>query len=149
MSLPVSAPIRVLIIEDNEDDVTLLTRQLDKAGMIGQVKFLANGLDALDFLLKDEQATKLMVIFLDLKLPGLGGLELLRRMKTMEAVSDIPVVIMTSSTDPSDVTTCKELGVAHYVEKPVTFSSFSKSMADVFHLPRKTSTQSIPNVLSN
>lgn len=137
-------PVRVLVIEDNLDDVALLTRQLDKAGMMGQVKFLHNGQEALDYLNLDNgaQAALIMVIFLDLKLPGLGGLKLLKRLKSSEVLKHIPVVVMTSSNDPVDMEECRRLEVANYVEKPVTFSSFSKSMADVFHTTTHPSKES-------
>jgi len=134
-----AAPIRVLVIEDNEDDTVLLTRQLDKAGMIGQVKFIADGMEALNYLRTNEngEASQLMVIFLDLKLPSLGGIELLRHIRTMKAITAIPVIITSTSQNPSDLKVCHELGVANYVEKPVTFSAFAKSMAEAFHLPRE------------
>jgi CheY-like chemotaxis protein len=147
---PLSAApaVRVLVIEDNQDDITLLTRQLDKAGMIGQVKFLEDGQQALDYLHQDGgiQAALIMVIFLDLRLPGLGGLALLRNLKSSPHLQHIPVVVMTSSNDPEDMEECKRLQVANYVEKPVTFSSFSKSMADVFHSPNTKITQSVPKI---
>lgn len=141
-----SIPVRVLVVEDSEDDTFLLSRQLEKAGMIGQVKFVRDGYEALECLTSDEGifSANLMVIFLDLKLPGLGGLELLARIKSMKSASRIPVVVMTSSQDPLDLETCRTLGVANYVEKPVTFSSFAKSMADVFHVRRSTRTDRLP-----
>lgn len=138
--------VRVLVIEDNIDDVTLLTRQLEKAGMVGQVKFIDDGQLALDYLLDDDgvHAAKIMVIFLDLKLPGMGGLAILKKLKGSNTLKNIPVVVMTSSNDPLDMEQCKNLHVANYVEKPITFSSFSKSMADVFHTPNSRITQTLP-----
>jgi two-component system, response regulator len=146
MNSTVTAPIRVLVIEDNTDDIALLTRQLDKAGMSGQVKFISEGSKALEFLSCDNgcYALKLMVIFLDLRLPDLNGIDVLRCIKSLPYASEIPVVIMTSSNNPVDMQMCQDLGITHYVEKPVTFSSFSKSMADVFHLPKKRDTQILP-----
>ncbi len=131
--------VRVLVIEDNADDRELLLRQLRKSGMDSHVKFISNGQEALDFLTHPHSATlaeELIAIFLDLKLPSLGGLELLRRLRLREELQSVPVIVMTSSNDPKDMEECRRLKVANYVSKPVTFTSFSKAVADVFHRPR-------------
>jgi two-component system response regulator len=133
------ASVRVLVVEDNADDRELLLRQLRKTGMDSHVKFISNGQEALDFLVSPRKvalANELIAIFLDLKLPALSGLELLRRLRVHDSLQDLPVIIMTSSNDPNDLEECRRLKVTNYVSKPVTFTSFSKAVADVFHLPR-------------
>jgi two-component system response regulator len=133
------ASVRVLVIEDNADDRELLLRQLRKSGMDSHVKFISNGQEALDFLTRPREiplTEELIAIFLDLKLPSLSGLELLRRVRRQDELQDIPVIVMTSSNDPNDLDECRRLKVTNYVSKPVTFTSFSKAVADVFHLPR-------------
>jgi CheY-like chemotaxis protein len=131
-------PVRVVVVEDNEDDRNLLTRQLQKAGIDSHVKFFANGREALDFLSKLPPAqpfTDLIAIFLDLKLPGMSGIDLLREIRRQPRVSSVPVIIMTSSLDPRDFEACQELKVAAFVPKPVTFESFSKAITGLTHLP--------------
>lgn len=131
--------VRVLVIEDNPDDRELLLRQLRKGGMDNHVKFISNGQEALDFLIGPHVtalAEELIAVFLDLKLPVLGGLEVLRRLRGREEFQRLPVIVMTSSNDPKDLEECRRLKVANYVSKPITFDSFSKAVADVFHLPR-------------
>jgi two-component system, response regulator len=133
------SPVRVIVIEDNEDDRDLLLHQLKKSGMASHVKFIANGQEALDFLTGPRAPTlaeELVALFLDLKLPALGGLELLRRLRASDQLRNLPVIVMTSSNDPKDMAECRRLNVAGYVPKPVSFTTFSKAVADVFHLPK-------------
>ena len=131
-------PVRVVVVEDNEDDRDLLVRQLRKAGIDSHVKFFGNGKEALAFLAKlppPQPYTNLIAIFLDLNLPGLNGVDLLREIRRLPRVSNVPVVIMTSSLDPQDFEACQELKVAAFVPKPITFQSFSKSITGLPQLP--------------
>ncbi len=139
---PTDQPVRVLVIEDNPDDRELLLRQLRKSGMDNHVKFISNGQEALDFLTDKHTpplAESLIAIFLDLKLPQVGGLELLRHIRSRAEWKHLPVIVMTASEDPKDLEECSRLKVTNYVSKPVTFMSFSKAVADVFHLPNRNS----------
>jgi two-component system response regulator len=132
-------PVRVLVIEDNADDRELLLRQLKKSGMESHVKFIDNGKEALDFLMHPRNpglVQALIAIFLDLKLPSMGGLELLRHLRANDRYENLPVIVMTSSNDPKDMEECRRLKVTSYVAKPVSFTTFSKAVADVFHLPK-------------
>lgn len=131
-------PVRVVVIEDNADDRELLLRQLKKSGMDSHVRFIANGKEALDFLtgpLATTLGEELVAIFLDLKLPSVDGLELLRHIRSSDPLQKLPVIVMTSSNDPKDLEECRRLKVTSYVPKPVSFSVFSKAVADIFHLP--------------
>jgi two-component system response regulator len=140
---PPASQVRVLVVEDNADDRELLLRQLRKTGMSDQVKFISDGKEALLFLTAVEPQPvdeDLIAIFLDLNLPSLSGLDLLRSLRQNDARQDTPVIVMTSSNDPRDLEECRRLRVTQYVSKPVTFTSFSKAVADVFHLPRTADT---------
>jgi two-component system, response regulator len=130
--------VRVLVIEDNPDDRELLSRQLRKFGIDGHVKFISDGQEALDFLTGTQapSPSSLIAILLDLNLPSLSGIELLRRLRAHDDFLSTPVMVMTSSNNPADLEECVKLTVANYVSKPVTFTSFSKAVADVFHPPR-------------
>jgi CheY-like chemotaxis protein len=136
--IPGEQPVRVLVIEDNEDDRELLQRQLHKSGMDRQVKFISDGREAIDFLTGPHMrsvAENLIAVLLDLRLPSLSGLDVLRNMRSREELRSTPVIVMTSSNDPRDLEECRNLKVLNYVSKPVTFNSFSKAVAGVFHLP--------------
>ena len=129
-----SSKTRILIVEDNPDDGALLMRQLRKAQLGEQIKMIGDGRQALDFLMLAE-ADHLIAIFLDLKLPTLSGLSLLEKIRTDDRRRHLPVIVMTSSNSPKDLESCKALGVSSYVQKPVTFTAFSKAVADTFHRP--------------
>ena len=79
--------------------------------------------------------TDLIAIFLDLKLPGISGVDVLREIRRKPRVSSVPVVIMTSSLDPKDFEACQSLKVAAFVPKPITFESFSKAITGLNHIP--------------
>lgn len=129
--------IRVVVIEDNEDDRDLLLRQLRKSRIENNVKFYSNGKDALTFLASLPPAAPfcdLIAIFLDLKLPGMSGLEILREIRRTPRVENAPVVIMTSSLDPKDFEACRNLKVSAFLPKPVTFDLFSKTITGLPHM---------------
>lgn len=141
-SMPQPSPtetVRVIVIEDNEDDRILLLRQLRSAQMSEFVKFIQDGREAIDYL-STHAATlgeSLMVVFLDLRLPSINGIEVLKKLREISDVAHVPVIVMTSSNNPSDLEQCQQLKVSKWVEKPITFATFSKSIADIFHPPRQ------------
>jgi two-component system, response regulator len=127
-------PTRILIVEDNADDEFLLMRQLQKADLHTQVKVIADGGQALAYLTDEGQACEnLIAIFLDLQLPTLPGLQLLKAIRALKRTMHLPVVVMTSSKDPKQIAECRALGISAFVDKPVTFSAFTNALADTFH----------------
>jgi CheY-like chemotaxis protein len=125
---------RILIVEDNPDDGELLMRQLRKARMGEQVKVIRDGSLAMQFLTDGQsEAEHLVAMFLDLQLPSMNGLALLEKLRGHEHGRNLPVIVMTSSNSPSDLEKCRALGVSSYVQKPVTFTAFTKAIADTFH----------------
>ena len=114
----------ILVVEDNIDDSFLLTRQLARANLGSQVRVIGDGQDALDFLLDGLETPQ--VIFLDLKLPRLSGLELLKRIRQEERLQTLPVIVMTGSLNPHDVAACAKFGVTAYLPKPVGIATFAR-----------------------
>lgn len=129
--------IDILLIEDNAGDAELALRALRKHNLANHVIHLKNGADALDFLFangkfaeRDPQQLP-RIIMLDLNMPKVGGLEVLKRVKSDPVTKSIPVVILTSSAEHPDIDLCYKHGANSYIVKPVDFNNFSKTVADL------------------
>ena len=126
--------INILLVEDNEYDAEMTIRTLKKNDLADNLLHLKNGAEALDFLFargafsqrQIENTPK--VILLDLKMPKVNGIEVLRKIKTDERTKKIPVVVLTSSKEDTDIHDCYTLGVNSYVVKPVDFSKFQEAI---------------------
>jgi CheY-like chemotaxis protein len=127
--------VRVLLAEDNEDHLFLTIRALREAGGIHlEVETVADGREALDYLQRVgrfEGRHRPHLILLDLKLPKIHGLEVLRCLKQDPALREIPVVILTASERPEDITTSYRLGANSYVTKPTTAGGFREGLEQV------------------
>jgi two-component system, response regulator len=119
----------ILLVEDNPNDAELAQRALKKTNLGARLALARDGAEALDYLLSDKPKPK--VIFLDLKLPKIDGIEVLRRAREDERVRSIPVVVLTSSQEERDIAECYKLGVNSYVVKPVEFDKFYKAVGDL------------------
>jgi two-component system response regulator len=127
----------ILLVEDNPDDVALTERALKKARIANKLVIARDGPEALDFLFgtgahagRDTSITP-EVVLLDLKLPKLDGLEVLRRLRADQRTKLLPVVILTSSKEDRDLTRSYELGANSYIRKPVDFKQFVKAVQDL------------------
>lgn len=126
--------VQVLLVEDTIEDAELMMRALRKAGFANDLRHLEDGPEALDYLLargrytdRDNLSPPRLVI-LDLKLPRMSGLEVLRQMREEELTRTVPVVVMTSSREDSDLQEAYDLGANSYVVKPVDFGQFVDAM---------------------
>ena len=117
----------ILLVEDNPNDAELTQRALKKANVGGRLAIVRDGAEALDYLLSDRPKPK--VIFLDLKLPKIDGLEVLRRIRAEESTKLQPIVVLTSSKEDEDVVRSYSLGANAYVVKPVQFEDFRKAVS--------------------
>lgn len=129
--------VEILLVEDNPHDAELTIRALKKANLANQLIHLRDGAEALDFLFGKgiyadrNVSNKPKVILLDIKMPKVDGIEVLRQLKLNEATRTIPVVIMTSSKEEQDIITSYDLGVNSYVVKPVDFEGFAKAVSEL------------------
>lgn len=129
---------KILIIEDNSDDAELLIWMLRQAGLERHVRIINDGGIALKYLKeKDFRAEELVAVFLDLDLPTVGGIQLLEEILLDDRIRHLPVVVMTSSTSPSDKAECERLGVSCFIQKPVTRGSFIKAVEITLSEPRE------------
>lgn len=125
----------ILLVQDNPRDVDLTTQSFTQARITNPVRVVHDGAEALDFLFgTGAYATRRgdshpQVVLLDLNLPRVGGLEVLRRLKADERTRDIPVIVLTASTRDRDIGECRRLGAANYIVKPVGFHNFSEVTA--------------------
>jgi two-component system response regulator len=132
-----SAANTILLVEDNEHDELLTIRALKKHNILNEVVVARDGQEALDYLFakgiySDRNPTDVpQIVLLDLKLPKVDGLEVLRQLRQDSLTKRLPVVILTTSSEDRDITTGYDLGANSYVRKPVDFNEFSLAVKNL------------------
>ena len=126
----------ILLVEDNPHDLELTLIALSKSQLANEVVVARDGAEALDYLHRrgeyaQRAAGNPAVVLLDLKLPKVDGLEVLRDIRSAQALRSLPVVMLTSSKEEQDLVRSYELGVNAYVVKPVDFTEFVRAIADL------------------
>jgi two-component system response regulator len=129
--------VEILLVEDNQDDLDMTLRSLRKANLTNKIQTARDGAEALEFIFcqgafagrKFENPPK--VILLDLKLPKIDGMEVLKRIKGDPRTKMIPVVVLTSSKEQKDVIESYNLGVNSYLVKPVNFEGFAAAIQEL------------------
>ena len=123
---------RILLVEDNPDDEALTLRALKKNNILNEVLVARDGAEALDMLFEDPaRAASIGLVLLDLKLPKVSGLEVLKRLRANPATQLMPVVILTSSKEDTDLVSGYKSGANSYVRKPVDFHQFVDAVAQL------------------
>ena len=131
------ADTQILLVDDNEHDAELTMRVLRKRNLAQRLVWVEDGVTALQFIFGpnhragDELRHKPKLILLDLKMPKLNGIEVLQRLKADPEAKVIPVVMLTSSREESDLITCYKLGVNSYIVKPVESENFAEAVAQL------------------
>jgi two-component system response regulator len=129
-----TSPLEILLIEDNPHDVELTLHAFEEHHLANEMRVVRDGAEALDFIFRtgaydDRQPEdQPKVILLDLKLPKVDGLEVLRRIKADPTTRSIPVVVLTSSSEERDIVESYQLGVNSYIVKPVDFERFAEAV---------------------
>ena len=127
----------IILVEDNPSDADLIKRSLNKNNVANKILHLKDGQEVLQYLFGEGQwkgrttANTPKVILLDLKMPKVSGIEVLKKIKSNQETMGIPVVVLTSSKEDPDIKECYKLGVNSYVVKPVGFEDFSRTVAQL------------------
>ena len=129
--------VEILLVEDNPNDAELAIRALKKSNLANKLLWVKDGAEALDFIFATgdyshrDVVNGPKVILLDLRLPKVDGMEVLRRIKGDELTKSIPVVVLTSSKEDRDVIDSYKLGVNSFISKPVEFEEFAKTVSEL------------------
>jgi two-component system, response regulator len=131
-------PVEILLVEDNPHDAEITLRALKRANFANHVQWLEDGEEALAFLFSegpyaDQPQPRPRVMLLDIKMPKVDGIEVLKRIKADSRTRSIPVVMLTSSKEETDLVRSYDLGVNSYLVKPVDFQRFSEEVTRVGH----------------
>lgn len=137
MNMSENKEIEILLVEDNQDDLDMTLRSLRKANLANHIQIARDGSEALEFIFcqgahagrKIEHGPKL--VLLDLKLPKIDGMEVLKRVKGDPRTKMIPIVMLTSSKEQKDVIESYQLGVNSYIVKPVNFEGFAAAVKEL------------------
>jgi len=127
---------RILLVEDDPNDIELTLNALEEYNLSNEIVVARDGVEALDYLYRRGNFAKRpaghpIVIMLDLKLPKLDGVQVLRQIKTDQTLRLVPVVVLTSSKESQDLAECYKLGANAYVVKPVRFSEFIEAVKHI------------------
>ena len=125
---------RILLVEDSTDDVLLTLRALQQANILNEVIVARDGQEAIDYLKGEGQyngrdsSDAPVVVLLDLKMPRMGGLECLKKIRSADSLKFLPVVVLTSSKEDQDICESYNLGANSYIQKPVDFEQFVQAI---------------------
>jgi two-component system response regulator len=130
--------VDVLLVEDNPDDAELTIRELKRHHMINSLVHVKDGEEALDFLFatgkyagKPGEFHQPKLVLLDIQMPKVNGIEVLKKMKSDERTNKTPVVVLTSSNQHPDIHSCYELGANSYIVKPLNFERFAEAIRNL------------------
>ena len=127
-------PKVILLVEDNPSDIGLTRRALTKSRVVNELVVVQDGQEALDYLFRvstteDQNSLRLpALVLLDIKLPKVDGMEVLRRIRANKRTRRLPVVMLTSSLEEEDIATSYDLGANSYIRKPVDFVQFAEAI---------------------
>ena len=126
-------PLRILLVEDDQAHAELIIRSLEDHPVSNEIEHLTDGEAALDYLLASdpEDSSRPHVILLDLRLPKIDGLEVLKQIRATKTLDGIPVIVLSTSRDESDVSKAYSHHANSYLVKPLDFATFSKLLDDV------------------
>jgi two-component system response regulator len=124
--------LKIILVEDSNEDAELTIRSLKKAGLGNEIVRLHDGEEALNYFFGEDKHNQLpKLILLDLKMPKVDGLEVLKHLRNNKQTKHLPIVMLTSSKEQQDIVNSYKLGVNSYIVKPVDFKSFTQAIQDI------------------
>jgi CheY-like chemotaxis protein len=126
-------PIMIVLVEDDDGHANLVERNLKRAGVSNGIHRLKDGQEALDFIhgvgdFAGRNLNKPMLLLLDIKMPRVDGVEVLRQLKSDSQTALVPVIMLTTTDDPREIQRCYELGCSVYITKPVDYQAFVEAI---------------------
>jgi CheY-like chemotaxis protein len=123
----------ILIAEDDEGHASLLRKNLKRAGIDNEIMHFQNGEEVLNFLFNEDAnegriPDKPYLLLLDIRMPKVDGIEVLRKIKQSPKLKKMPVIMVTTTDDPKEVVTCHELGCNNYIAKPIDYDKFVEAI---------------------
>lgn len=122
---------RVLIVDDDEGHAILIRENLEATGLRARIEHLSDGQAALDFFAKGVTHPETFMVLLDIRMPKVDGIEVLRRLKSDPALAKLPVIMLTTTDDAREVNRCYALGCNGYIQKPVDFEKFADAIRNL------------------
>ena len=120
--------LTIILAEDDEGHATLIKRNLKRSGLLNEIIHFKDGQETLDFLnnVKDKNGKNNLpsLLLLDIKMPKINGIEVLRQVKQDPSLKRMPVIMITTTDDPREIATCHELGCSNYITKPIDYDKF-------------------------
>ena len=126
-------PLVILMAEDDPGHASLVQRNLRRAGIVNEVVWVKDGQEVLDYISRegayvDREPAGPLIVLLDIKMPRVDGVEVLRQLKAEEETKQIPVMMLTTTDDPREIERCYQLGCSVYVTKPVEYEKFREAV---------------------
>jgi len=131
-------PDSILIAEDDPGHTALIRRNLKRCGIEKNVIYFSDGQEALDFLFQNgpgpkREKDKRYLLILDIRMPKVDGVEVLRQIKEDDHLKKLPVIILTTTDDPREIDSCYRLGCSNYIHKPINYEQFSQTIQSLGH----------------
>ncbi len=121
---------KILLVDDDEAHTVLIKRSLKKSGIENEISSFINGQQVLDFVFSEQQPIS-NIIILDINLPGISGVEVLRKLRLSRKTRELPVIMLTTTDEPREMERCHKLGCNAYFVKPIEHFEFVKKMAEL------------------
>lgn len=118
----------ILIVDDDEGHAILIRENLESAGMLNRIEHFRDGQAVLDFFAKRPAPIESYVVLLDIRMPKVDGIEVLRRLRADSELKALPIIMLTTTDDVRDVRRCHQLGCSGYIQKPVDYDRFAEAI---------------------